>query len=349
MLYLRELTLRNYCAYSDYTFNFCKSDGTPYQFICFFGPNGVGKSTLLEAISMLTANWTGRPNYMIQESLRKYIKSKDYEPSYDGMKGFTYGEKDENCDAEYIKTSVKQKRDDLEGMLIRGVYVLDGKDYVIEITEKGFVRNDFAPLPPPGSEPEKALSYTNTGPWKKQHLLYRQRIAHFFNSDSDLSMSKFQLKVSQVESFERIISEVMRYKADCIAPSPIATQLHDKEYCTDFVITKKSGRVHFKRMSAGEKKISKSFSQLLNLMDDLANPHPGEPKLEGWPRVLLIDNVEMHVYWDRHIDFINCLKSIFNKQQIIATTHSGVLVPRFLKQENDSDTELYIDLEKINE
>lgn len=348
MLFLRELTLRNYCSYVNHTFNFFKPDGTPYKFICFFGPNGTGKSTALEAISMLTANWAGRPSHMIRESLRKYIRNRDYEPSYEGMKGFTYGTKDESGDASYIRTDVAQKRDDLQDMLIRGVYTMEGKEYVVELTQNGFRRNDFAPLPPPNSEAEDSLSFSNTGPWGKQHLMHRQRIAHFLNSDSDLSMSKFQLKVSQAEAFEKIIAEIMRYKADCIAPSPIATQLHDKEYCTDFVIAKKGGLVHYKRMSAGERKISKSFSEFLNLMDDLSHPHPGEPKLDGWPRLLLIDNVEMHVYWDRHINFVECLKNVFHRQQIIATTHSGVLVPRFLRGENDSENELYIDLEQIN-
>lgn len=348
MLFLKELTLKNYCSYENHTFNFFKPDGTPYKFICFFGPNGSGKTSLLEAIALLTANWSGRPSYMIRESLRKYIRNTDYEPSYEGMKGFSYGDKDVTGDSGYIKVKEEQKRDNLNQMVIRGVYTMNNKEYVIELTPDGFIRNDFAPIAPDSTEPENILSFSNNGPWGNQHLLHRQRVAHFMNSDSDLSMSKFQLKVSQVEAFEKIVSEIMRCKVDCIAPSPIATQLHDKEYCTDFIISKKNIKVHYKRMSAGERKISKSFSEILNLIDDLTRSYSGESKLNHWPRLLLIDNVEMHVYWDRHITFVNCLKNVFIKHQIFSTTHSGVLVSRFLKGENDQKSELYVDLEKIN-
>jgi len=101
-------------------------------------------------------------------------------------------------------------------------------------------------------------------------------------------------------------------------------------------------------MSAGERKIAKSFSDLLNLMYTLANPGSGEESLVHWPRLLLIDNVEMHAYFDRHVKLINTLKKVFHQQQIFATTHSGILVPRYIAGENDQETELYIDLDEIN-
>lgn len=346
MLYLKQLRLKNFCSYEDYTFDFCRKDGSPYPFVCFFGPNGIGKSTCLEAIALLTANWMGRPAYMIRESLRKFIRNTDYDPAYEGMKGFKYGAKDREGDAGYIKVEAGQTRSDLGEMVIRGTYSMDGKDYVVELTQDGYTRNDFAPLPPPNADPDDAPLYSNDGPWGENHLQHRQRVCHFVSADSDLSLSKFQLRLSQAEAFEKLISEIMRYKADCVAPSSLTE--HEKDYCTDFVITKKDHRIHYRRMSAGERKICKSFSELLNLMDDLSNPKPGEPKMEGWPRLLLMDNVEIHVYWDRHVTFIDCLKRVFNQQQIFATTHSGILVPRYLEGKNDSETELYIDLEKIN-
>jgi intein/homing endonuclease len=293
-------------------------------------------STLLEAVSMLTMNSTGREAYHVRESLKKYIRNPDYDPAFEHMKGMRY----DKC---YIAGRAAPK---LPDMLIEGTYVLDGKDYVIQMNQDGYLRNDFAPLPPEGCEPEDAHQYLNSGPWGSDHLTYRQRIAHFITADNDLSMNKFQLHYSQMESYEQIISEIMRYKADCVVPSGI-TPL-DNGYCTDFVITKRDHRIHFKRMSAGERKICKSFSDLLNLMRDLSCPEPGDIKMDGWPRLLLLDNVEMHVYYDRHITLIECLKRVFKKQQIFATTHSGVLIQRFLKEENDRENELWIDLEQRN-
>ena len=138
----------------------------------------------------------------------------------------------------------------------------------------------------------------------------------------------------------------MRYKADCVVPAGVTK--HDRGYCTDFVITKKDHKIHYRRMSAGERKICKSFSQLLNLMHDLNHPETGEPKMEGWPRLLLVDNIVMHVYYDRHVEMIECLKDAFPRQQIFSTTHSGILIERHLNGENDSDNELWINLEDNN-
>ena len=335
MLYLRRLRLKNFCNYENQTFDFVKEDGSPYPFICFFGPNGIGKSSLLEAISMLTMNSTGRRDIHVRESLKKYIRNPDYDPAFEHMKGMLYRDG-------YITGSGVAK---LPDMLIEGTYVLNGKDYIVAMNQNGYIRNDFAPLPP-DSDVDDPNKYFESGPWGKDHLTYRQRIAHFVTADSDLSLNKFQLHYSQMEHFEAIISEIMRYKADCVVPSGI-TPL-DNGYCTDFVITKKDHRIHFKRMSAGERKICKSFSDLLNLLRDLSHPDPGDIKMEGWPRLLLLDNVEMHVYYDRHVTLIECLKRVFKQQQIFATTHSGVLIQQYLRGENDTENELWIDLEKRN-
>jgi len=338
MLFLKQLRLVNFCQYEDQTFTFIRKDGTPYPLVCFYGPNGIGKSNLLEAISMLTMNQSGRGELHIATSLKKYIRNPDYNPSYSSMEGFTY----ENG---YI-SGLKDNKDRV-CMVIEGTYEMDGTDYVVRLTDRGYTRNDFAPiLNDPDAEIEEVFRYSNSGPWGSKHLQYRQRIAHFITSDSDLSLSKFQLHYSQMSDFEAIISEIMRYPADCIVDKGITTE--DAGYCTDFCITKKDHRIHFKRMSAGEKKICKSFSQILNLMYDLSHPSPGEDEMKNWPRLILIDNVVMHVYYDRHVAMIECLKRIFNQQQIFATTHSGVLIPRAKRQQNDKDNELWVDLEPLN-
>lgn len=322
MLFLTKLTLQNFCSYNHHTFDFKKPDGSPFRYICFFGPNGVGKTNLLEAISLLTANQSGRDPENVKRSLRKYIRNKDYDPCYDRVSRYNY-------DTGFATS----KEDNLPPMIIEGTYEMDGKSYIVRLTQEGFERNDLAP------------SSNTEGPWGDDHLLYRQRVAHFIASDSDLSMAKFQLHREQVKAFEAITSKIMRYPTECISPSGIVPL--DEDYCTDFIIIKKDHRIHYKRMSAGEKKISKSFSELLNLTYDLAHPDPGEPIMDGWPPILLLDNIEMHIYYDRHIDMVACMKSNFPDQQIFATTHSGVLIQNFLDGHRDP-SELMIDLEKIN-
>ena len=326
MIFLKQLTLINFCSYEHHVFDFTKKDGTPYPFVCFFGPNGIGKSSLLEAISMLTQNTTGRSIEFVQNSLRKYVRHPDYNPTWQHV-----------IDVD--------KKEDIK-MTIEGIYEMDGQDFVVRLTQNGWERNDFVPISPANTDPDEAKVIRCNGTWKDNYLSHIQRICHFVHSDSDLFMNKFQLHQSQQQAFESIISKIMRFPAECIPPTGMSTE--ELNYCTDFVIIKKSHRVHFKRMSAGERKICKSFSELLNLMRSLEHPGPGEIPMPGWPPILLLDNCVMHVYYDRHVQMIESLKNIFNQQQKFVTTHSGILIQRYLNGENDSQTELMVDLEKIN-
>jgi len=284
-------------------------------------------STLLEAISMLTANWSGRGDMFIKQSLQKYVRNKDYDPAWQKV-----------IDAGKQKVSKE--------MLIEGVYDLAGQEHIIQLTQDGYVRNDFAPIHDPDLEDEDKQAIIQSGPWGEDHLKHRQRIAHFMKSDSDLSMHKFQLHHSQKDKYEKIISTIMRYPARVTEPSGFTSD--ERSYCVDVTIEKKGHKIHFKRMSAGERKICKSFSEIFNTMQALEHPSPGERAMPGWPPLLLIDNVVMHIYYDRHVQMIDCLKEVFEKQQIFATTHSGVLIQRFLSGENDQSTELMIDLEQFN-
>ena len=327
-MYLKNLKLVNYCGYQEHTFDFMKPDGKPYKFICFYGPNGIGKSSVLSALSLLTTNQISRSQDGIKSSLRKCVFSPDYDPVYDRLKDFK------------VKDKFAEESDNNGNeMIVEGTFVMEGKEYVVSVTQDGFVRNDLAPIDDPAS-----------GPWGDDHLRFRQRITHTLTADNDLIRSKFQIHYDQVKKFIPLIEEVFRYKAEC--PSPKGLSSYDRAYCTDVIINKikknSQPKIHFKSMSDGEQKICKSFSQILNLMYDLENPMPGDEVMEGWPRLILIDNIEMHVYFDRHVTFVDCLKREFNEQQIFATSHSGILIPRAIRGENDKENELWIDLEPIN-
>lgn len=322
-LFLSKLRLKNYRHYVDNCFDFTRKDKTAYPFICFFGPNGAGKTSILDAIGLLTTfSASGRSDQSIIESLRKYVLNIEYVPVYSSI------------------TESKQSTQ----MLIEGVYIMDQKEYIIQISNNGVIRNDFI-----FSDTKRDDTTASIAPWGSNSLPYLQRLVHSVAPDSASSLSKFQLHVTQKEKFENIISEISRYKTECTMPSGINS--YDKEFCTDVIMHKKmhniNFKIHYKNMSLGEKKFCKSFSDLLNLIRSLENPVREETPMIGWPRILLIDEIERSVYWDRHITFINCLKKSFNKQQIFSTTHSGVLIPRFLKNEHDQDNELMIDLEKI--
>lgn len=330
MLFLKKLKLVNFCNFENYEISFIKPNGEPYKYICLFGPNGTGKSTLLEAISMLPGDTFGRTSQFVSQGLQKYVRNPDYDPTWQ---------------------KVTNENEIEREMLIEGIYDIDGKEYTVQINQNGWLRNDLCPIATNDDDEEDddndaEQKSMRSGPWKLDHLLYRKRISYFIKSDSDLSMSKFQLHWSQKDVFEKIVSQITRFPCECLPPKGLTPQ--EREFSTDFVIIKKNHRIHFKRMSAGERKICKSFSDIFNLMYSLKHPKVGDPVMDKWPRLLLIDNVEMHVYYDRHIQMIECLKEIFQHQQIFATTHSGILINRSLNGENDRTNELMINLEEVN-
>ena len=55
-LRLKSIRFQNFKVFSDYTFNFCEND-LAKQFLCFIGPNGTGKSTILSSARLLFGNF----------------------------------------------------------------------------------------------------------------------------------------------------------------------------------------------------------------------------------------------------------------------------------------------------
>jgi len=48
--------------------------------------------------------------------------------------------------------------------------------------------------------------------------------------------------------------------------------------------------------------------------------------------IFLIDNIELHIYFRRHMLLIEKIKEHFSNKQIIATTHSGIIVNNLEKK-----------------
>jgi predicted ATP-binding protein involved in virulence len=81
-----------------------------------------------------------------------------------------------------------------------------------------------------------------------------------------------------------------------------------RKYVLSFWIHKPNETISREECSAGERKIIKSFSTLLNR--------------DYTPKIILIDNVSMHVESGRHLDLIYAMRQCFPFSQIFATTHS---------------------------
>jgi AAA15 family ATPase/GTPase len=142
-----------------------------------------------------------------------------------------------------------------------------------------------------------------------KQLLYR--LCYYTKFDRDLH--QFQLTRDKWEIFKSLFESVTGYEIEEIndvfsySEDPIQARLMDK-YVLGFLVKKPFETISHKECSNGEKKVIKSFSTLLNL--------------EIAPRVILIDDIAMHVALSRHIALIEAMQRCYPDSQIFSTTHS---------------------------
>ena len=288
MIKLKKLSLKNYCGYHSAEFDFSTKKNTLKNLVCFFGPNGCGKTTLLTAINVVSSapRFYGRGYDLF---FRKMTYHPDYEPSYERYQ------------------DVKNK------MELIGIFDVDGCDKETVITTEGLVKNE---LP-------------------TDHMEY----SYFIDADHPMNTHKFQLHEDMDDVFVDIAKTVYGY--DCYLDKKV-NDIDEEEnvFYTDFVIVKPDGtKVHYRRMSAGERKIATLLRNLCN------------PLYMSYLDILLVDNFCMHIYKDRHAQMVNKLLDIFPEKQFFITTHSPVLVgmkdvelginiPAFLDAESLVDVEL---------
>ena len=279
MTKVKSVELRNYCGYTHSLFDFTNPDGSIKDFAVFFGPNGIGKSTCLDAIRMAAnPNAFGRGGDH-SVLMRKFIHDQEYIPHVD-----------------QVQTISKVKNN----MEITVTFATDDGDKRVILTNTGMTLNEL----PPSNQ--------------------RNGYAFFADADHPISTQKFLLAAEQAKTFLEFCEAVYGY--ECILASPVKSQ--GVGFYTDFIIRKGDVKVHFKRMSAGERKIA-------TLVSDLC-----QPINTGGRDIILVDNVEMHIYWKRHARTIDKLRSCFPGKQIITTSHSSVVIDH-IEPQFHYDLELY--------
>jgi predicted ATP-binding protein involved in virulence len=139
-------------------------------------------------------------------------------------------------------------------------------------------------------------------------------IVYGIDADHPMSMQKFQLHKEMSDIFLDMAKLV--YGFDCKLDQLCESfERGDKEhYYKDFIIDKHGTKVHFRRMSAGERKIATLLSSLC------------DPTYIQNIDIITIDNLELHIYFARHAAMIDKLLSTFPDKQFICTTHSGTLI-----------------------
>lgn len=321
MLKIKRLELINYAGFDKGSiFDFTNPDGTFKPINVFFGPNGCGKSTALNAISVLCRAKMYAKRTADDENLllRKMQFHPDYDPNYIGF-------------AKY------------EGkMEIIGVFDDNGKELGVHIKDNDVIRNDLA---------DRKIS-DNCAYIDADHPINNskfqipsERISDFleigkaiygYNCKVDKAVSSEGVDASN-SSLKNVIAayanNIDQIKSSTNTPTMTREQIYDGlsdaksaelAFYQDFIIEKGSVRVHYKAMSAGEKKIA---TLLRNLCDS---------EVVDKSDIILVDNIEMHVYFKRHKKMIDKILEKFPNKQFIVTTHSGVMIDHVRQRFGDS-------------
>lgn len=280
---IKTLSLKNFCGYQSTEFSFG-------DFTCLFGPNGIGKTTVLHAVSLLASSldfasdqadtpggWkpTITPEQRLRAFLNKNVRNVD-----DGGKAFEAA----------------------------AIFEHEGKDYSVILNENGFLKNELVDQP-----------------------FWWVGLCYFAKFDAD--MVNFQLRYDLWPKFKRAYEGITGFQVEPdVYTETDLKALKKQGECTDYVIgfdmLKPDGKVHSRRGSAGERKIAKALSQIVNLEESRQ------------PNIVLCDNLEMHVHHKRHLKMVEELKTLFLGKQVISTTHSSVLIEKYEPKEDMIDIEL---------
>lgn len=161
-------------------------------------------------------------------------------------------------------------------------------DYEVQLNKSGFVKDHPNEI--------KEIAY---------------RICHTTGFDKD--MKKFHVAREQWPTFKNAFEGITGYTIEehktamDMETDPIQKELLEK-YVLSFSVQKPYETILHKSCSDGERKLIKTLAALLSI--------------EYTPKIVLIDNIEMHIEIKRHRPLISVLQKYFPDTQIFATTHS---------------------------
>lgn len=184
-------------------------------------------------------------------------------------------------------------RDGCVSFRVKGVFEHEGKDYEVVFTDKGFEKNELI-----------------------KSVFWWPGLVYFAKFDQDTRV--FCLPEDRWAAFKLCYEAIFGYRVEPDYYTLTDPKTKSKEIiATGFYLYKPHGKISFERASAGEKKVAKSLSQIVNL------------PAQRLPHVVLVDNLEMHVYYQRHLIMFDTIKKMFAKMQVIATSHSTIIVEKY--------------------
>lgn len=204
------------------------------EFSCMIGQNGVGKTTVLNAIALLCSSLD--------------FKQIEFEAGEDGfaMK-VTPEQRLKAILASHIRNLGQPGG--AKDFLAEGTFAHGGKDYVVSMTKDGFARNDLL-----------------------KSDFWWPGIYYFAKFDSD--QVNFQLPFEHWDRFAKTYSGITGHEVEpeVFEESDMAEAGLDPRVVVGFWLHKKMGKVHSKAASAGERKTAKALTQIANIPVEKA-PH----------------------------------------------------------------------------
>jgi len=222
---IKSIHYQNFKAFEDYTFDFTL-DGKPKPFICFSGPNGTGKSTILDSIQLIFTRFDGRTSDKNDLESEKKMRA-------------LLGKLVRHVDG--IQSAIYNKEDDF--LITAQIYSSLG-DYEVQLNKLGFIKDH--------PEEIKQIVYRLCF-----YARFDQELRHFqlarenWNLFKDLFESVTGFTIQEKESFFD--------KSD----DPTQSEILDK-YVLGFMVHKPDEIISHTECSAGERKIIKCFSTLLS-------------------------------------------------------------------------------------
>jgi len=260
---LKSLELKNFGLYEHIVVDFTSEPNIVEPLICLIGPNGCGKTTILNAVQMLFCKFGEYDEQRYKSLFTRYLRN-----------------------VKEINSIKVEDRD----LMVKGTFsISNGEDYDVCVTRQ----NGVVSFHPPSVS---------------DFLPYFCFYARF-----DQELDIFQLKRSEWGRFKNLFEGITGYEISediTLFDQSEDTRLNNliKDYVLGFNARKDGNLIGHKQCSAGEKKIIKCFSTILNKLVQ--------------PRIILIDNAVMHVESERHLGVVKSIEECFAGSQIILTCHS---------------------------